>query len=533
MKPPPYGFSITHLQAFKATLWLRRNTKTTPGRMLIMQIAECVPLLNLDHQTQQNLAKDHRKLANLTPDTRQVTTDSCFVAIHGEHFDGHQHVQAAINAGAIMVVVEHPVSASGALIVQVPDTHKALAQLSVAFFGDPSAALKVFGVTGTNGKTTVTHLIAKILTVAQIDCGLIGTLYAKGGKTQHVACNTTPDPYTNQQYLNEMVHAGKKACAMEVSSIGLDQGRVRGIDFDTAVFTNLTEDHLDYHKTFEAYFEAKALLFEQLGNSYHHGRKNKTAVINIDDPYGQRLVTRTAANVLTYGTKGRGMLQARNIRVTSRGTSFQLRIAGHSYPVHLQLMGNFNVYNALAAFGATYVHGIAPEVIISALESVTGVRGRFEVIPHPGAATVIVDYAHTPDGLANVLSTIKKFAKRRIFCVVGCGGDRDVDKRPQMATIALQSSTDPIFTADNPRSEDPEAIIDQMVQGLDPATYTRLSDRQQAISYALSLAGAGDVVLIAGKGHETYQIIGSTKHHFDDAEVVRNYFAVSTVQKQA
>ena len=498
-----------------------------------MQISDCASLLNLDHQTQKGLASDSRHLSNLTPDTRQVTPESCFVAIKGAHFDGHQHVQAAIDAGAIMVVVEHPVSAGGALIVQVPDTHKALAQLAVVFFNDPSAEMKVFGVTGTNGKTTVTHLIAKILSVARLDCGVIGTLYAKGGQVQHAAANTTPDPFANQQYLSEMLHAGKKACAMEVSSIGLDQGRVGGIDFDTAVFTNLTEDHLDYHKTFEAYFEAKALLFEQLGNSYHHGRKAKTAVINIDDPYGQRLVDRTAANVLTYGTKGRGMLQARNIRVSNRGTSFQLRIAGHSYPVHLQLMGEFNVYNALAAFGATYVHGIAPEVIISALESMTGVRGRFEVILHAGSATVIVDYAHTPDGLANVLSTIKRFAKHRVFCVVGCGGDRDVEKRPQMATIALQSATDPIFTADNPRCEDPEAIIDQMVQGLDPATYTRLGDRRQAISYALSMAKVGDVVLIAGKGHETYQIIGTTKHHFNDAEVVRHYFAANTVQKQA
>lgn len=498
-----------------------------------MQIAECTALLNLDQQTQRQLAKDHRQIEKLTPDTRQVATGTCFVAIKGNRFDGHQHVQAAIDAGAIMVIVEHSVSASGALIVQVPDTHKALAQLSVLFFGDPSAQLKMFGVTGTNGKTTVTHLIAAILNQAKWDCGVIGTLYAKGGTVEHTTENTTPDAFTNQQYLSEMWHSGKKACAMEVSSIGLDQGRVQGIDFDTAVFTNLTEDHLDYHQTFEAYFEAKALLFEQLGNSYHHGRKHKTAVINIDDPYGQRLVARTAANVVTYGIKGRGMLQARKIHVTNRGTSFELAFAGRHYPVQLQLMGEFNVYNALAAFGATYVHGIDPTVIIGALEAVSGVNGRFEVIPHPGAATVIVDYAHTPDGLANVLSTIQKFAKKRIFCVVGCGGDRDRDKRPQMATIALQAATDPIFTADNPRSEDPEAIIDEMVQGLDPARYTRLSDRQQAISYALRLAKAGDVVVIAGKGHETDQIIGNTKHHFDDAEVVRQYFAASTVSPQA
>ena len=497
-----------------------------------MQIAECAELLNLDQKTKAILKRDLRRLQSLTPDTRQIQPGGCFVAITGQHFDGHQHVQAAIAAGAIMVIVAHPVSASGALIVQVPDTTKALAQLAVAYFGDPSAQLKLFGVTGTNGKTTVTHLIARILDEAAIACGLIGTLCATGGKQAHAAVNTTPDSFTNQQYLSEMVQAGKQACAMEVSSIGLAQGRVRGVDFDTAVFTNLTEDHLDYHKTFEDYFAAKALLFEQLGNAYHHGRKVKTAVINIDDPYGRRLVARTAANVVTYGTQGRGMLQARDIRVSARGTAFILQIAGQHYPVHLQLMGKFNVYNALAAFGATYAHGIAPQVIIATLEKVTGVRGRFQVVPTP-QATVIVDYAHTPDGLANVLATVQAFAKHRIFCIVGCGGDRDVDKRPQMATIAIQQATDPIFTADNPRTEDPETIIDDMVAGLDPATYMRLSDRRQAITYALGQAHAGDVVLIAGKGHETYQIIGTTKHHFDDAEVVHAYYAASVVKKQA
>ncbi|WP_461214897.1 UDP-N-acetylmuramoyl-L-alanyl-D-glutamate--2,6-diaminopimelate ligase [Lacticaseibacillus sp. GG6-2] len=498
-----------------------------------MQISDCATLLNLDQQTKSALEGDHRELQSLTPDTREVQPGGCFVAISGHHFDGHQHVQEAIAKGAIMVVVAHPVAASGALIVQVPDTTQALAQLAVVYFGDPSAKLKLIGVTGTNGKTTVTHLIARILTMAGLDSGLIGTLATTGGKRTHAAVNTTPDSFTNQRYLSEMLAADKRACAMEVSSIGLVQGRVRGIDFDTAVFTNLTEDHLDYHKTFANYFEAKALLFEQLGNAYHHGRKTKTAVINIDDPYGRKLVGRTAANVVTYGTQGRGMLQARNIHVGVHGTKFILQIAGHHYPVHLQLMGRFNVYNALAAFGATYAQGVAPSTIISALESVAGVRGRFQVVPTPTDATVIVDYAHTPDGLANVLATVQAFAKRRIFCVVGCGGDRDVDKRPQMATIAIQQATDPIFTADNPRTEDPEKIIDAMVTGLDPTTYTRLSHRRQAITYALHQARAGDVVLIAGKGHETYQIVGTTKHHFDDAEVVRQYFAAHEVPQQA
>lgn len=490
-----------------------------------MQIKDCATLLNLDQPTRQRLVADQTEVTSLTPDTRQVQPGGCFVAIKGQHFDGHAHVQEAIAKGAVFVVVGHPVAASGAVIVQVPDPNQALAQLSVRFFGDPSAKLKLFGVTGTSGKTTVTHLIQQILNAAATDCGLIGTLAVTGGKQPHAALNTTPDAYWNQVYLSEMEQAGKQACAMEVSSIGLSQGRVRGIDFDTAVFTNLTEDHLDYHKTFADYFEAKALLFEQLGNTYHHGQKVKTAVINIDDPYGRKLVQRTTANVLTYGTKGRGDLQATDIRVGADGTHFSLTIAGRRYPVHLQLMGKFNIYNALAAFGATYVHGIAPKTIIRALAKVTGVRGRFEIVPTPEQVTVIVDYAHTPDGLENVLQTIASFAQRRVFCVVGCGGDREAAKRPAMATIACQLADEPIFTADNPHTEDPDAIIDQMVDGLDPATYTRLRDRKQAIVYALSQAKAKDVVLIAGKGHEDYQVIGTQKQHFDDVEQVQAYYA--------
>lgn len=491
-----------------------------------MKISDCAAILQTSHRDQQILAASNFELTDLTQNTKTVQPGSCFVAIKGGHFDGHEHIQEVVDSGAKLIIVERPVEFAGdALVVMVPSTYKALAQLSARYFGDPSHQLTMFGVTGTNGKTTITHLIDQIMEDHGVQTGIIGTMYSKVGTKKLPAVNTTPEPLTAQRTLSEMVAADDQACAMEVSSIALVQGRAWGIDFDTAVFTNLTEDHLDYHKTFENYFDAKALLFSQLGNSYHAGDKTKTAVINIDDPHGKRLLDKTAANIITYGTKGEGILQAKNIQVTNKGTEFELQIYDETYPVHLQLMGNFNVYNALAAFGACYEHDLTPEEIIKSLESVKGVRGRFQVVPNDRDVTVIVDYAHTPDGLENVLSTINAFAKQRVFCVVGCGGDRETTKRPIMGRIAVEHSTDAVLTSDNPRTEDPDKILDQVVSELAPDTYTRLTDRRAAINYALEQTQAGDVVLIAGKGHEDYQIIGTVKHHFDDVEVVNDYFA--------
>lgn len=488
-----------------------------------MKATELTEILQTNHEDKQKLRDV--EFTDLTQDTRHITPGCCFVAIKGLNFDGHDHVQEAADAGAKLIIVERPVEITGpATVITVPNTYKALAQISARFFDDPSAAMTMFGVTGTNGKTTITHLISKILDDHGSTTGIIGTMYNKIGNQKLPTINTTPDPHTTQKLLRQMVDHGVMECAMEVSSIALVQGRAWGVDFDTAVFTNLTEDHLDYHKTVENYFDAKALLFSQLGNSYHKGQKPKTAVINIDDPYGRRLIEKTAANVLTYGTHGQGILQAKNIKVTSHGTKFDLQIYGQTYPVHLQLMGDFNVYNALAAFGATYEHGLPSEEIIKSLENVKGVRGRFQVVPNDQDVTVIVDYAHTPDGLKNVLNTINAFAEKRVFCVVGCGGDRETKKRPIMAKIAVNNATDVVFTADNPRTEDPELILDEMVAGLSTKSYNRNSDRREAIYFALTQAQPGDVVLIAGKGHEDYQIVGTTKHHFDDVEVVNDFF---------
>ena len=318
---------------------------------------------------------------------------------------------------------------------------------------------------GTNGKTTVTHLIEQIYRDQQQATGLIGTMYRKIKDEKLPTANTTPDAITTQRTLAAMRDAGVETVAMEVSSIALVLGRVWGIDYDIAVFTNLTQDHLDFHKTMAKYTEAKAMLFAQLGNKYSADGTNKVAVLNTDDPVGQ-----------------------------------------------------FNVYNMLAAFAAAYASGIPEDQIIKSLEKVTGVKGRFQSVPSHTGVSVIVDYSHTPDGLLNALETIQDFATKDIYCVVGCGGDRDKTKRPKMAKIAVEHSTKPIFTSDNPRTEDPTMILNDMVAGVPNADVPVYEDRHVAIAKAIEAAQPGDVVLIAGKGHEDYQIIGRTKHHFDDSE---------------
>lgn len=465
------------------------------------------------------------EITNITQDTRQVAAGSCFVCVEGATVDGHQFVDEAIQKGASLIISQKPFAHSLSVpVIQVPDTKKALAKLSVAFYGDPTKKLKVVGVTGTNGKTTTTHMIAEVMEQLGHQTGIIGTMYNKIGAQKLPTINTTPDSLTLQRLLKEMNEAEVTHCAMEVSSHALVQGRVWGVDFDVAVFTNLSQDHLEYHHTMQEYFYAKSLLFSQLGNTYHEEQKRKTAIINIDDSYGAKLPALTAANVLTYGTKGNGMIQAQNIEVSAQGTAFDLVFLGKTYPVRLKMIGLFNVYNALAAFASCYALGSEPKEIIQALAKTNGVKGRFELVPNDKEVTVIVDYAHTPDGLLNVLTTAQQFAKQEIYCVVGCGGDRDPSKRSVMADIAVEKATKPIFTSDNPRTEDPEKILDEMTSHLQSNQYQRIADRRQAIETALKQAQAGDVVLIAGKGHEDYQIIGTEKHHFDDVEVVTEFF---------
>lgn len=463
------------------------------------------------------------EVKNLTQDTREVSENSVFVAIVGQTVDGHNFVDQAVAHGAKLIVASKPLDVD-VPVVYVYDTMKALAILASKYFDHPSTKMQMIGVTGTNGKTTVTHMIEAIFRHHKQQTGLIGTMYRRIGTKVFPTKNTTPDVLTVEQTLAQMVEQNVSMATMEVSSIALVQGRVRGIDFDVAVFTNFTQDHLDYHKTMANYAHAKSLLFSQLGNNY--ADKPKFAVMNVDDKMTKTFANDTAAQILTYGIKNDAMLKADNVDIHERGTDFELTAFGKKYHVHVKTVGLFNVYNLLAAMGAAYASGLSIEEILQALEVFPGVKGRLQLlVDENSGVSAIVDYAHTPDGLKNALSSINDFAKHDVYCVIGCGGDRDANKRPKMAKIAVDNADYVFLTSDNPRTEDPNAILADMQAGIAPGSATVIVDRRQAIQAAIKAAKPGDIVLVAGKGHEDYQIIGTTKHHFDDVEEVKAAFA--------
>jgi len=460
-------------------------------------------------------------VTGIQTDSRLVRPGDLFVCIPGFRTDGHQFAREAVAKGAVALVVEREVP------VEVPkvfvrDARRALAFAADRFYGHPTRELKLIGVTGTNGKTTTTHLLTRILEEAGHTPGLIGTMAIRYAGREEPAVNTTPDALVLQRTFRAMVDAGVDYAVMEVSSHALALGRVRGCRFRTAVFTNLTQDHLDFHQTMEAYKQAKGLLFAQLAGDYRDGRET-FAVLNADDPIAEEYAALTAAQVLTYGMGEGCDVRARDVQVTPAGVSFRLESFAGAADVELPLVGHFNVYNALAAVTAALAEGIPLETAVRALADVT-VRGRFEKVDEGQPFTVIVDYAHTPDGLANVLKAARALTSGRVIVVVGCGGDRDRTKRPVMARIAVAYADLAVFTSDNPRSEDPERILDEMEAGVpdDARTRTvRLTDRRAAIRYAIDAAKPGDLVLIAGKGHETYQIIGDRVLPFDDVQEAR------------
>lgn len=466
-------------------------------------------------------------ITSVEMDSRKASEGSLFVCISGYTVDGHNYAQKAAENGACAVLAERELDLPVPVYV-VSDTKRALAVLSDAFYGQPTHHLHLIGVTGTNGKTTTTHLIEKVLDAAEKQTGLIGTMYIKIGEKTEEVKNTTPDSLTLQQTFKKMIDHKVENAIMEVSSHALHMGRVHGCDFDVAVFTNLTQDHLDYHETMDAYKQAKGLLFAQLGNKFDL-EKPKYAVLNQDDPASETYKHMTSAHVLTYGIDKPADIMAKNIKMTSSGTSFDLVTPGESVTLHVKLIGKFSVYNILACTGACLASGIPLAVIKHALEEMEGVRGRFEVVDGGQPFTVIVDYAHTPDSLENVLKTVKQFAGGKTFVVVGCGGDRDKTKRPIMARVAAEYADEPIFTSDNPRSESPEVILADMEKGVQGEYYHSISNREQAIFFAIANAKENDVVLIAGKGHETYQIIGKEVFDFDDREAalraIREYSA--------
>lgn len=457
---------------------------------------------------------ENPEIKSIVNDHREVEPGCMFVCVRGHVVDGHQFAKEAELAGAVAILAEKKLDVN-IPVIQVDDTKRMMAIFADAYYGRPTHKLHMIGITGTNGKTTTSHLIDKIFRDEGRKTGLIGTIHMKVADRIIETKNTTPDSIMLQSVFSQMVQENVDTAIMEVSSHALVQGRVNGCDYDVAVFTNLSQDHLDYHGTMEEYKRAKALLFSRLGNTYDP-YKPKYAVLNKDDEATEQFLHDTAARIITYGIDRKADFCARDIVLDGSGTSFTLITPEYERQVSLKLMGKFNVYNVLAAIATAYVSHISLDAIIRSIETVAGVSGRFEAVDGGQDFPIIVDYAHTPDSLENVLKTISQFAEKRIFAVVGCGGDRDKTKRPLMANIACKYATNPIFTSDNPRSEDPLAILKDMEQGVKGSGYQIISDRREAIKHAIDSATTGDVVLIAGKGHETYQIIGDRVFDFDD-----------------
>ena len=462
-----------------------------------------------------------RTVEGIAYDSRRVQRNFVFVALRGEKSDGHQFIDQAIERGASVLVTENEVPQTRATCIVVENARNALADLSAVFYGRPARRLKMAAVTGTNGKTTTSFLLKHVCERARLRCGLIGTVRYEIGDRVLPAVRTTPESLDLQDLLSQMVNAGCKATAMEVSSHAIAQGRIRGLEWDVAVFTNLTQDHLDFHRTMEDYFEAKAKLFRDLAGQ--EIKKNPTAVINIDDPYGARLIGRLdrQVSVITYGMGARADFRASNYHGEFSGTSYQLDAKGKSYLVRLPLIGRFNVSNSLAALAAASSLGINLREAIVSLSKSPQVPGRLEAVPAKRQFQVFVDYAHSDDALLNVLKTLRELSPRRLLVVFGCGGDRDRKKRPLMGRVVDENADFGIITSDNPRKEDPDAIIAEVEKGFRSDRYEKITDRATAIARAIELARPRDIVLIAGKGHEAYQEFADHTIPFDDLQLAR------------
>lgn len=480
----------------------------------MLKLTQCIEAL-------RNYAKSGESnpdINKLEIDSRQVVPGTLFFCLSGLQLDGHRFVAEAVKNGAAAIIAERPIEVDDDIpVILVADSRRALAMVSDHFHGHPSRDLHLIGVTGTNGKTTITQLVKAIQEDAGINTGLVGTMGIVYSDKHDPVNNTTPESYVLQNTFRDMLNSGVQSAVIEVSSHALHQGRVRGCDFNIAVFTNLTQDHLDYHPTMKDYLYAKGLLFSQLGNTYDTSHL-KVAVLNQDDPASEEYEHMTSAAVYTYGIDHHADFRAENIHITGSGTAFDLVSKEGRFPVTMKLIGKFSVYNVLAALLTGYLKDIPIESMIKTIEQVEGVDGRFETVQAGQNFTVIVDYSHTADSLENALMTIKEFAEGRIITVVGCGGDRDQTKRPIMAQTAVKYSDLTVLTSDNPRTESPEQILRDMEAGVKGFSYEKIIDRRQAINFAVQHAEEHDIILIAGKGHETYQIIGSKKIDFDDRE---------------
>ncbi|MGC8830267.1 MAG: UDP-N-acetylmuramoyl-L-alanyl-D-glutamate--2,6-diaminopimelate ligase [Verrucomicrobiia bacterium] len=462
------------------------------------------------------------KVNGIAFNSRYVLPGYIFVALKGQNTDGHNFIADAIERGALAVVCErNGLNSARAVKIVVDDSRDALAKLSAAFYKNPSSRLKVIGVTGTNGKTTVSFMIKSIFEMAGIRSGLIGTIRYEIGERVIPAWRTTPESLDLQSMLYQMTREGCKACVMEVSSHALDQKRVLGIEFDAAVFTNLTQDHLDYHKNMDNYYEAKKKLF----NAIQSPSKKSIAVINIDDCYGERLYRETDLAVrCSYGVKNQATIRASNINTSTNGSDFTVDLEGNKFDCHLPLIGRHNIYNALAAIGVALAFDIPINTIKYALSKMQPVPGRLEKIDVGQPFNVIVDYAHTDDALQNVLTSLRELTPGRLLLTFGCGGSRDTSKRYKMGAVAAKFADYTIITTDNPRKESPQKIASQIVEGYVAQRTDGFEvelDRKRAINAIVSMAKAGDTVLIAGKGHEAYQEFEDTIIPFDDRVYAR------------
>jgi len=449
-------------------------------------------------------------ITGMTAHSRQVAPGHLFVAKRGRNTDGSRFIPDAVASGAAAILTDmYDPFLPGVSQIIHPDVASLEHIFAARFFALKKENLFRIGITGTNGKTTTSYLVRHLFE----DCGLIGTVEWLIGDRCFPSLQTTPDVITNHRLLSEMQLAGCKAAVMEVSSHGLDQGRVAGIDFDVAIFTNITRDHLDYHKTWEGYVNAKALLFTSLG-------KDKTAVVNADDPSKEALLRCCRAHVLSYGLQEGAILQAKHVVLESTGTSFDIFYGGKNYSCRLPLIGKHNVYNALAALGAGLARGCPLEIMIERLLTFGGASGRLEKVENTRGIHVFVDYAHTEDALLHVLTSLRECTKNRIITVFGCGGDRDRGKRAAMGAASTTLSDMTFITSDNPRTEDPQKIIEDIVEGA-KGPFQIEGDRREAIAKAIAFAEPGDIVLIAGKGHETQQIYAHSVIAFDDRLVAK------------
>jgi len=455
-------------------------------------------------------------ITSLTYDSRKVTAGSLFIAVKGYTLDGAQFIQEAVANGAAAVLTESLGAEKAAVIVRVPDARKAMAVVAERFYGSPQNALVMTAVTGTNGKTTTSYMIKSIFDAVGMSCGLIGTInHIVAGETIQ-SLNTTPEAPDIYSFLARMVSARQTACVMEVSSHALALSRTYGMEFRAAAYLNLSHDHLDFHGDLKNYLDAKSVLFTQLSG-------DSTAVINRDDLYADHIISVSrGANILTFGESEGCEIRPLSVDLQTDGSLVTLSTPAGEMEFSLSIPGRYNVWNAMAATGIGFACGVPMEVIVRGLETVQTVRGRYEIVDEGQEFTVIVDYAHTPDALERILLSARELTKGRLVSVFGCGGDRDRGKRPLMGEISARLADFTVITSDNPRTENPLDIISDIINGISSDTsHEVLPDREEAIRRALVYARPGDTVVIAGKGHEDYQVIGTERRHFDDAETAR------------